>query len=329
LQQEAEHHPELLKFLEHGYFWDRVETVEDAGIQHCYDLTVPNGHAFIANGIVNHNTSFCETITDAWRQMDRNHILWWGAEWTWEKMADRAITRYGDTKTPTASLTEIMLHEMYLAEEAAGVPEKGRYGRKLPDFVYRSSIATSQLIEKWPGKSHYLERMNIEFDALMAQFEQRVLALEAEGNRPKVAVFDYVQLLDLPNMRTEGDRITAALGRIKAFCVDYKLVGIVASQVTKNTSKDARENGQLIDAEAGQFFRSDKFNLVLTLNPIYENGLLTTKGVIRVAKNSVGRTGQQKVFIDPARFKWLAKKVESQSTDEIIEEAFSNAEIEF
>ncbi|MBZ0281104.1 MAG: replicative DNA helicase [Anaerolineae bacterium] len=38
--------------------WDEVVSVEDAGIQHCYDLTIPDGHAFVANGIVNHNTSF-------------------------------------------------------------------------------------------------------------------------------------------------------------------------------------------------------------------------------------------------------------------------------
>jgi replicative DNA helicase len=45
--------------------WDRVEfyrdeitQIEDSGPQHCYDLTVPEGQAFIANGIVCHNTSF-------------------------------------------------------------------------------------------------------------------------------------------------------------------------------------------------------------------------------------------------------------------------------
>ncbi|GIL11670.1 MAG: hypothetical protein BroJett038_03900 [Chloroflexota bacterium] len=45
--------------------WDRVEfyrdeitQIEDSGPQHCYDLTVPEGQAFIANGIICHNTSF-------------------------------------------------------------------------------------------------------------------------------------------------------------------------------------------------------------------------------------------------------------------------------
>lgn len=38
--------------------WDVVKSVEDVGLQHCYDLTIPDGHTFLANGIVNHNTSF-------------------------------------------------------------------------------------------------------------------------------------------------------------------------------------------------------------------------------------------------------------------------------
>ncbi len=38
--------------------WDEITKIEDAGLQHCYDLTVPDGHAFVANGIVCHNTSF-------------------------------------------------------------------------------------------------------------------------------------------------------------------------------------------------------------------------------------------------------------------------------
>ncbi len=42
--------------------WDAIVTVENAGIRHCYDLTIPDGHAFIGNGIVSHNTSFLLSV---------------------------------------------------------------------------------------------------------------------------------------------------------------------------------------------------------------------------------------------------------------------------
>ncbi|TVR20562.1 MAG: replicative DNA helicase [Anaerolineaceae bacterium] len=41
-----------------AFVWDRVISAADDGVRHCYDLTVPDGRAFIANGIVSHNTSF-------------------------------------------------------------------------------------------------------------------------------------------------------------------------------------------------------------------------------------------------------------------------------
>lgn len=41
--------------------WDEITQIENDGEQHCYDLTVPDGHAFVTNGIVSHNTSFLIT----------------------------------------------------------------------------------------------------------------------------------------------------------------------------------------------------------------------------------------------------------------------------
>jgi intein/homing endonuclease len=38
------------------YFWDKVESKEDAGVQRVYDICVPETHAFVGNGIVMHNT---------------------------------------------------------------------------------------------------------------------------------------------------------------------------------------------------------------------------------------------------------------------------------
>jgi replicative DNA helicase len=42
--------------------WDEIIQIEDAGLQPCYDLTIPDGHTFVANGIVNHNTSFMLSV---------------------------------------------------------------------------------------------------------------------------------------------------------------------------------------------------------------------------------------------------------------------------
>ena len=42
--------------LEREFFWDAVESVEEAAPAVTYDFTVPETHSFVANGIVNHNS---------------------------------------------------------------------------------------------------------------------------------------------------------------------------------------------------------------------------------------------------------------------------------
>lgn len=54
--------PAVSSLLEPKFYWDEIHKIEDNGLQHCYDLTVPDGHAFVANGIVSHNTSFLLTV---------------------------------------------------------------------------------------------------------------------------------------------------------------------------------------------------------------------------------------------------------------------------
>jgi replicative DNA helicase len=57
----AAHAPEVEYLLEPEYYWDEIVSIEDDGLQHCYDLVVPEVHSYIANGIVSHNTSWLLT----------------------------------------------------------------------------------------------------------------------------------------------------------------------------------------------------------------------------------------------------------------------------
>lgn len=53
--------PEII--LPDACIWDEIISIEDAGIQYCYDLVVPETQSYIANGIVSHNTSWLLTTT--------------------------------------------------------------------------------------------------------------------------------------------------------------------------------------------------------------------------------------------------------------------------
>ncbi len=49
--------PEYTDMLTPPFFWDKIESIEDAGETQCYDLCVPETHAYVTNGIVSHNST--------------------------------------------------------------------------------------------------------------------------------------------------------------------------------------------------------------------------------------------------------------------------------
>jgi len=56
------------ELLERGHFWDDVTMVEEGGAQPVYDVTVPEHHSFVANGLIVHNTVMMTAIVCKLRQ---------------------------------------------------------------------------------------------------------------------------------------------------------------------------------------------------------------------------------------------------------------------
>lgn len=54
----VEPYDELKREFENPTYWDEVEEISDAGIRQVIDLVVPEGHSFVGNGIICHNTEW-------------------------------------------------------------------------------------------------------------------------------------------------------------------------------------------------------------------------------------------------------------------------------
>lgn len=248
-------------------------------------------------------TSFMETLADAW-MLQGHHILWWGVEWSWQEMMDRTVQRYGGP-----SMEAMALHALYLHEKKLN--KKQHLGKELTDQEQQNAVQITYRVQTWMGSSHMLEEPVSDLEQLLGEMGSRIDTLRAEGVTITVVVFDYLQLLDLYSARSESEKNSIALGKIKHFCSKYKVVGVVSSQVTKASSMALRAQNQKkdldMDVESAQAMRSDKFNLVLMLLPIYEEDgvTLTEQGIIKVAKNSTGSKGKVKVYTDPKHLRWV------------------------
>jgi len=260
-------------------------------------------------------TSFVESmIVDPLRQIGISGVFW-GPEWTYDEYAERSIQRYSQAVT----MDDLSLHYMHMSEERArkAGQRATRFGKPLTNTQTEDVVRTVGKIAEWPGKTHYETKMGVTASQLIDLMQRKVDTQRAQGSNVRLAVFDYVQLMEVAGARSERENIQSAINMIKTFCVDNELIGIVNSQPTKAGSAESKAKGDTLDdegyirdlhADAAQFMREWVFNLFLTLTPAIRDGQQLNWGRVNVVKNSRGKEGHVDLQTDFARLRWLDRK---------------------
>lgn len=253
-------------------------------------------------------TSVIETLCDHWRQQGNSGIMW-GPEIESEAYVHRAVQRHGG---PTYN--DVRIHKTYRRMQELGMPDSLK--RELLDdlapgqspLLTKDQITLARSIkdsiDHWPGTIYWIPKMGILVDEIITQM-LKVKQLADPIHRVAFAILDYAQLT---KDDTSASGIDQSLARFKAFCVDEKLVGIIASQVTKSGSMAANASGY-IDLEDLHYARGDYFDIVLTFFRQRENGTdhgpLSGIANVNVVKNRLGRMGSTHLALHPTRDVWL------------------------
>lgn len=231
-------------------------------------------------------TSLLETCVDG---LLANHVpaLVWSPEWTADEFVERAVQRNGGV-----SSSELYMHEIFKDEYQRGI--QNGVGVELTQEQITAATAAIRTLRGYTDEVGYLEMPMLSVGYLQASIEATLKAIDF---KPRVLIIDYVQLFHA--METNADlTMYNLLLRIKAICQQYGLVGMVASQVTKASSKD-QSNGKILDAYDARYVNDDAFNLFVTINP--DHGVLGERlysAVLNVAKNSMGRRGKVRVAVN-------------------------------
>ena len=229
-------------------------------------------------------TSALEACTDGFLAM-RIPVLTWSPEWTADEFVERAVQRNGGI-----SSSDLYMHEVFKDEYQRGI--KNGAGVELSPEQITAATAAIRILRGYEEEVGYLDMPFLTLGYLQASIEATLKAIDF---KPRVLIIDYVQLFHA--METNSDlTMYNLLLRIKAVCQQYGLVGMVASQVTKASSKD-NAGGKLLDAYDARYVNDDAFNLFVTINPDYHE---VTKerlhsAVLNVVKNSMGRRGKVRV----------------------------------
>lgn len=245
-------------------------------------------------------TSLLETMVDSWLDYGVSSLVW-SPEWDADEFIARSAQRYGGVSTD-----ELNLHEIFVHELQNGQPHK--VGIELTTRQLEQSAMAIRKLRQWETEVGYLDCPFLTVGHLQASIETTLKALTF---KPRVLVIDYVQLFYA--LETNADMtMYNLLMRIKAVCKAYKLVGVIASQVTKDSTR-GQADGQLLDAMAAQYVRDDAFNLFITVNPDRDaNGNYLPSAILSAVKNSTKVKGKVRVAVDWNRLLFSTQKHSNQ-----------------
>ncbi|HVU12876.1 MAG TPA: replicative DNA helicase [Phototrophicaceae bacterium] len=102
------------------FYWDEITRIEDSGIRHCYDLCVPDGHAFVSNGIVSHNTSFLLSVALNSAQRFGARILIFTMEMGHEQLIQRFMSMETAINSQKLRTGQLLQQEWARFVEATG-----------------------------------------------------------------------------------------------------------------------------------------------------------------------------------------------------------------
>lgn len=258
--------PELVRASSPDIYWDEIVSIEPAGEQRVYDLTVPDGSNFVAADICVHNSSLAVNMAENAAIRHKIPVAIFSLEMSKEQLAFRLL----------CSQSEVALHKL----------RSGFLGK-----------------EDWPRLTTGAGLLNqapimIDDSAAPTVLEIRAKCrrLRAEGKLGLV-VIDYLQLVR-PSGRNENrvQEISEVTRSLKALAKELAVPVIALSQLSR--AVDSRTGGdrrpQLSDLrESGSIEQDSDLVMFVFREEYYKRDDPTLKGKAEliVAKQRNGPTG--------------------------------------
>lgn len=225
-------------------------------------------------------TSALETIADAY--VRAGVPVWmWTPEWTPDEMAERVVQRYGGF-----TQDELYLHEIdKWRVKTFGLPENPEQRLSLAQKM--KAMDAIKTVRQWASDVSFVENTLLTIQELGEVVAGAKTIVTPE---PRVLIADYVQLLKANEVDEKDDTsMYNLIQRFKTLCVYHGLIGILATQTTK---EEARQNT-----------KQTNFSGTTVLN---------------CTKNSRGKKGKVRVKSDPERLRLIDEVYPNQhfSADE-------------
>lgn len=248
-------------------------------------------------------TSIAETMGEKLLRQGYDFV-WYGPEWTPYEMGLRSLQR-----AQGADMMTMAKNYQYQVQAKRGIDESKRKGRLLSDSELVNSNREILNMANWPGRSYFMtaQANKLPLADMLNTVRYIVNLKRSEGRKVIGFFFDYLQRANKAG-RQHAFWSEEVIGEIKSLCEELQLIGFVMIQPKKGDSEKARDDTALSEA-SGQGISDQQCNLYLAVTPKFENEIKTSYSVLRVVKNSMGKTGEITVQNDWQRLLLIDKRI--------------------
>lgn len=259
-------------------------------------------------------TSLVETFVDFWNRGGLD-VIFYSPEWTPELIMQRRVQRYsGYNGNQHVTVDDWTALTLWLKERDLGIDEKQRDGRDFKPLVEEYQRVKKYLVN-WQGETHIAcdddPTQPLYLETFLEMTADTIADLRRNKRRADIVAVDYLQLADVMEEKRNENVINQVIRKIKQHATVHKYVGFDASQITKASSKAQKNGDAMVTSDDAQFLRSDKFNLMLTINRVFDEQKNPTDFAhLFVDKNSLGRAKRKLLFrTDYPHLRWLDETV--------------------
>lgn len=208
-----------------------------------------------------------------------------GGEWTPHLSGAKAIQRHGG-----AAIEELFEDSVARSMKMRGLPVTDV--KVLTDAKRLQSQQVASALTKMPGDTiHFNSKYSQLGFSTILENVAREIVIQREVMKKTVTyvALDYAQYYTDENTYKGQNIPEHILTAFKLFCVNMRVCGFVTSQITKVAQKEAAQ-GETISIADGLGLRSDKANLVISIENVMAGTNVLPYKKISILKNSLGRT---------------------------------------
>lgn len=276
----AQYAPEVNYLLEPEYYWDEVDCIEDSGVQHCYDLVVPSGHNYVANGIVSHNTSMMLCLAGNVARFG-GRVLFPSLEMPLDQLITRLLAM--ETGVNVAKLRDFQL----TAQEASRVTEA--IGRLASWPIWVWDVPTLTVNE-------------LRTNARRIKYEHGLDLL----------LVDYVQLMNEPSIQNNRvQEISHITRNMKVLARELNVTVVQGAQLSRAVEQRADKRPILSDLrESGSLEQDSDIVMFLYRDEMYnEDTEFPNQTDLIVGKHRNGPTGTISLYFEKSLTKFMDASV--------------------